>query len=104
MRRHRAEHAMRQELIARLEKKYLWWNTPDGTPHETVRVLAQVMELGTHEDAEALRAEVGDEVLRDVLRHAQAGWVSAKSWHYWHYTLRAADFGKVPDLPARRFA
>lgn len=95
---------MKQDLVERLARKYLWWSTPNGVPHDTLRVLAQVMELGTHEDAEALRADVGDGALRDVLRRAQPGWFSEKSWHYWHYALSAAAFGKVPGLPVRRFA
>ena len=93
---------MQQLLLAQLTGKYLWW-TPGGAPHESRRVIAQVMELGTHEDAEALRAALGDDALKDTLRAAHPGWFSGKSWHYWHYALGLARLGGVPPLPRRSF-
>jgi hypothetical protein len=90
-------------LLSRLAGKYLWWQAPDGAPHDARRIIAQVMDLGTHDDAEQLRQAVGDAVLADILRTAQPGWLSAKSWHYWHYALGLAGFGKVPALPQRPY-
>lgn len=90
-------------VVRQLTRKYLWWSEPAGVPHGSQRVIAQVMELGTHEDAESLRNAVGDDVLRDVLRTAEPGWFSEKSWNYWHYTLGVASFGQAPELPCRRF-
>ena len=90
-------------LLEQFAGKYLWWTPPGGAPHDSRRVIAQVMELGTHEDAEALRAAVGDEALKEVLRTAEPGWFSEKSWHYWHYALGLAAFGRVPALPRRHF-
>jgi hypothetical protein len=50
-----------------------------------------------------LAAHVGDEVLRHVLLHAQAGQFNARSWAYWHYRLGLAEVDKVPALPVRKF-
>lgn len=61
------------------------------------------MDLGDWEDAQALADNVGDEVLRDVLEHAEAGQFRARSWAYWHYRLGVAEIGQVPPLPVRRF-
>lgn len=95
---------MAPRLLEQLARKYFWWSAPGGVPHDSQRVMAQVMELGTHEDAEALRAAVGDEALKEVLRGAEPGWFSEKSWHYWHCALRLAAFECVPALPRRHFA
>ena len=92
-----------RELVERLAGKYVWWFTSGRETPDTRRVLAQVMELGTHEDVEGLRACAGDEVLRQVLRRAEPGWFSEKSWHYWHYVLDVATLGQVPDIPRRHF-
>lgn len=95
---------MTPRLLEQLTGKYLWWSAPGGAPHDSKRVMAQVMELGTHEDVEALRADVGDDMLKKVLRVAEPGWFSERSWHYWHYALHLAPFDGVPALPRRHFA
>jgi hypothetical protein len=91
------------EQVRAIARKYIWWREPPGA-HRDLRMLAQVMELGSHEDVEAVRDAAGDDILREVLRAAEPGWFSEKSWHYWHYALGVAAFGQVPDLPRRRFA
>ena len=90
--------------VRRIAARYVWWQQPGDAPHDTRRLLAQVMDIGTHSDAEALRDTVGDPALRQVLRSAEPGWFSPRSWHYWHYALGLAEFGDVPDLPRRRYA
>jgi len=67
-------------------------------------VIAQVMNIGDYADVQAMAAEVGDEVLRDVLSHAEAGQFDERSWAYWHYRLGLASVDHVPALPVRRFA
>lgn len=66
-------------------------------------VIAQVMNIGDYEDVQALAAQVGDAVLRDVLIHAQSGQFNERSWAYWHYRLDLANLDQVPALPARSF-
>lgn len=67
------------------------------------RVIAQVMDIGDHVDAEAMAAEVGDEALREVLRHAQPGQFRPRSWAYWRYRLGLSGVGQIPPLPMRHF-
>jgi hypothetical protein len=85
-----------------LARKYLWWKTPDEAAAFPARLIAQVMNLGDYDDVVALAEEVGDEVLRDVLRGAEAGQFSDRSWAYWHYRLGLAGLEQVPPLPVRR--
>jgi len=88
-------------LFHHLAAKYIWWQTPEEALRRPERVVAQVMELGEFRDVEALAALVGDDMLRQVLQTAEAGWFGPRSWHYWHYRLRLCRAGGVPPLPQR---
>lgn len=68
------------------------------------RVIAQVMNIGDYADLQLIATLVGDEVLREVLTHAEAGQFNARSWTYWHYRLGLAEIDNVPALPKRVFA
>ena len=61
------------------------------------------MNLGDYDDVQWLAEQVGDDVLCDVLTHAEAGQFNARSWAYWHYRLGLAQVEQVPPLPVRRF-
>ena len=91
------------QALKPLARKYIWWKTPDEAVCMPERVMAQVMNIGDHADVETLVSQVGDDVLRGVLSHAQAGQFNERSWNYWHYRLGLASVGQVPALPARRF-
>ena len=93
-----------QESLKPLASKYIWWKTPEEAVVMPERVIAQVMNIGDYSDVQALAAQVGDEVLRDVLTHAEAGQFNERSWAYWHYRLGLSSVGHVPALPVRRFA
>ena len=92
--------------LRRLASRYVWWKTPDAAMHSPDRVAAQVMNLGTFDDLTEMIEATGEDYLRGVLRHAEAGQLDARSWHYWHYRLGLADSGKrpVPPIPARKTA
>lgn len=92
-----------QDILKSLAKKYLWWKTPDEAILMPERIVAQVMNIGDYEDVQALVKQVGDDVFREVLIHAEAGQFNERSWAYWHYRLGLATEGHVPTLPKRRF-
>lgn len=69
-----------QESLKPLASKYIWWKTPDEAVVMPERVIAQVMNIGDYSDVQALASQVGDEVLRDVLTHAEAGQFNERSW------------------------
>ncbi len=83
--------------------KYIWWKTPDEAVARPHRLIAQVMEIGDYQDMLQLANIVGDDVLRDVLHRAEAGWFTDRSWHYWHYRLHLSAIDHVPPLPVRVF-
>lgn len=68
------------------------------------RVIAQVMDIGDYADVQSIVSLVGDDVLREVLIHAQAGQFNERSWTYWHYRLGLCSVDQVPAMPVRRFA
>lgn len=82
--------------------RYIWWKSPEEALRYPAHVIAQVMNIGTYTDVQALKRIVDDATLVDVLRNAEAGQFSPKSWHYWHYRLGLADIGHVPPLPERQ--
>lgn len=90
-------------ILRRLAAKYVWWKTPEEAVEFPQRVIAQVMNIGDYDDLHRLAVQVGDEVLRDVIAHAEAGQFNERSWAYWHYRLGLAELGGVPPLPTRKF-
>jgi hypothetical protein len=92
------------EALRTFASKYIWWKTPEEAVVRPERVIAQVMNIGDYADVQALVAQVGDEVLRDVLRRAEAGQFNERSWAYWHYRLGLSTVGQVPPLPVRKFS
>ena len=92
-----------QDALKPLASKYIWWKTPEEAVAMPERVIAQVMNIGDYSDVQALVAQVGNEALRNVLLHAEAGQFNERSWHYWHYRLGLAELEQVPPLPVRRF-
>jgi hypothetical protein len=91
------------ELLKPLANKYIWWKTPDEAVAMPERVIAQVMNIGDYSDVQSLVSQVDDDVLREVLIHAQAGQFNERSWTYWHYRLGLSGVDQVPALPVRRF-
>jgi len=93
-----------QESLKPFASKYIWWKTPEEAVAMPERVIAQVMNIGDHSDVQILASQVGDEALREVLAHAEAGQFNERSWAYWHYRLGLSSVDDVPALPVRRFA
>jgi hypothetical protein len=91
------------EFLRPFALKYLWWKTPEEALESPRRIIAQVMDIGDYDDVQAIANRLGDEVLRATIENAEAGHFSARSWHYWHYRLKLAELGKVPNLPTRTF-
>jgi hypothetical protein len=85
-------------------RKYIWWETPEQAVDFPERVMAQVMNMGDFYDVQRMANMVGDDTLRGVVTHAQAGWFNARSWHYWHYRLGLSQPEQVPPLPRRTFS
>ena len=87
-------------LLLELARRYSWWSAPEETVVSNLpRLVAQVMEMGTWDDAHALLDSLGAEPFREVLRQPPPGTLSPKSWAFWHYRL---GLGEAPEYPAGR--
>jgi hypothetical protein len=93
-----------ESLLMQLASKYIWWKPPAEAVTTPERVMAQVMNIGDYTDVQLLANQVGDDALRSVIAHAEAGQFNERSWAYWHYRLGLAALEQVPPLPVRRFA
>jgi hypothetical protein len=90
-------------LLRSYAARYLWWKSPEEAVRMPGRVLAQVMELGDYDDVQAIAELAGEDALREVLEHAEAGQFSPRSWAYWHYRLGLVQPGDVlPPPPSRK--
>jgi len=91
-----------QDLLKIFAQKYIWWKTPDEALHMPNRIIAQVMSIGDYSDVQALVSQVGNKRLCKILKNAEAGQFSTRSWTYWHYRLDLSNIDEVPPLPVRR--
>ena len=89
-------------LMKRMAQRYLWWQPPGVSMTDPRRVIAQVMDVGTLEDLQALAEAVGRNTLIGVLKQAQPGWFRPRSWAFWHTALGLATASRIPPIPSRR--
>jgi len=91
------------DILQKSAAKYIWWLTPKEALNHPERIVIQVMNIGDFDDVAAVLEAVGEAQACEILTHAEAGQISPRSWHYWHYRLGLADEpGSVPPLPTRR--
>lgn len=89
-------------LMKRMAQRYIWWQPPEASVADPRRVIAQVMDVGTLEDIQALTKGVGRNTLIGVLKQAQPGWFRPRSWAFWHSALGLATDSHIPPIPSRR--
>ena len=89
------------EVLLMLAKRYIWWKTPQEAILFRERLSAQVMNIGSYEDVLLLEDKMGKEALAKVVKSAEAGWFTPKSWHFWNYRLGLCGIGDVPPMPRR---
>lgn len=68
-----------RDSLMRLAVKYIWWTTPELAIAKPDRVIAQVMEMGDYSDVQTLTDQFDNEILRDILLHAEIGQFSERS-------------------------
>ncbi|HEV2214213.1 MAG TPA: hypothetical protein VGR64_02915 [Terracidiphilus sp.] len=61
---------------------YVWWKTPEEAMQFPNRFAARVMNLGVWDDLTELVEAAGEEYLRSVLQHVEAGQLDARSRNY----------------------
>ncbi len=102
-----ATQSRHEEALARWAARYIWWKSVPEALRYPDRIIAQVMNIGDYDDLLALIDIFGEETLREVIRHAEAGEFNERSWAYWHYRLHLVTLDSqapIPPLPARSFS
>jgi len=89
-------------LMKRMAQRYIWWQPPEASVADPRRVIAQVMDIGTIEDIQALARAIGRNTLTGVLKQARPGWFRPRSWAFWHTALGRTTAGRIPPIPSRR--
>jgi hypothetical protein len=90
--------------VRALARRYIWWLSPDESLALPLRVVAQVMNVGTMADCATLESHFGRPGMRRALQRAQPGWFNERSWKFWHYRLGLTRWGaEPPSLPTRSF-
>lgn len=98
-------NAINQKELKPFACKYIWWKNPEEAVRTPERVIAQVMNIGDYNDVQLLYKQLGDEVLRKVLRNAEAGQFNERSWAYWHFRLGLSSSAEpAPKMPTRKFS
>lgn len=85
-----------------LAARYVWWVPPQTVvANQLDRLTANVREMGTWEDANALLAELGPARFVSILKSPPPGVISTKSLRFWHYRLGLP--GEPPKASKRAF-
>lgn len=87
-------------LMKRYAKKYIWWQDAKESLADPLRVVAQTMDLGNLDDVRSLISLVGEDVLRETLKHSAPGWFRPRSWSYWTAVLDLQS--ELPSQPVTR--
>ena len=78
----------------------IWFEPPEESIKNTPRLAAYILTHGMPEDTQALRKQLSDEDLKQVLDEAPSGIYDPRSWAYWNLVIGRYD---TPPLPTRSF-
>lgn len=67
------------QLLRRLARRYIWWMTSEDALKDPARIIQQVMEIGTFEDAQSMFEAISPEYLSHALKSARGGVLSGPS-------------------------
>ena len=90
------------DLASELERKYCWWEPIGSQPRTNARILAQAMEFASFADIRRIETAVDRKHLVELMRLAEPGWLSERSWEFWRGRLSAAKGEAIPEQPPRR--
>ncbi len=78
-------------------RRLVWWMTSDEALKQPLRLVTQIMDIGTLSDLRLLQEEFTDKELGDILCHASSGVLSERSLRFWQVVL------KTDAKPSSRF-
>jgi hypothetical protein len=90
------------ELLSELERKYFWWDPVVSRPRSDARVVAQAMNLASFQEMRQLETVLGFDQLAEIMRRAEPGWISDRSWEFWRGRLGFWTGRAISEEPPRR--
>jgi len=84
--------------LRRAAQRCIWFEPPETAVADPARLAAYVLTYGSHEDVKALRAQVKEEALRQLIDAAPPGIFDARSWAYWNLMIGRYE---TPPMPQR---
>lgn len=82
---------------------YVWWeNKNEITANNPLRIIASAMKEANGLQHFKKVCNFSDDLLKNTLQNAQAGWFDNKSWHFWHIRLYGIEC-TIPPLPKRGY-
>src|SRR5581483_5121621 len=97
-----ADEQVVAHFLSELEDKYFWWEPVSAEPRSPERVLAQAMDLACFADIARMERILGVRRLLEIMRGAQPGWFSERSWELWRGRLARATGEVIAEEPPRR--
>jgi hypothetical protein len=97
-----SEGSVSSDFVAEMERKYFWWEPVDLQPRSEIRILAQAMDQASFTDIRRLEIVVGPQHLIEVMRRAEPGWLSDRSWELWRGRLALSTRQSIAKGPPRR--
>lgn len=88
-------------FLLTMAEKFVWWKSPHQAIRYPQKVIAQVLNIGDIESVRETLQLFGEDTLREVIRSAEIGQFSDKSWSYWNVSLGLAVDGAIPEQPKR---
>jgi len=79
-------------------KRLVWWLKPEEALEQPLRLVAQIMEIGSLADIRLLQKEFTDTELINILRNAPPGVLSVRSVRFWQVVLKT-DAKPKPRFP-----
>jgi len=69
-------------------------------PH---RIVLQVLDRGNWDDCRDILKLFGRDTVKEIVKNAEAGNLSKKSWNFWNLYLKMCKYPNVPPYPKRGF-
>ncbi len=69
-------------------RRLIWWMTPDQALRQSLRLVVQIMDIGSLADMRLLQQEFTDTELIVFLQHAPPGILSVRSLRFWQVVLK----------------
>ncbi len=79
-------------------RRLVWWLKPEEALEQPLRLVAQMMEIGSLSDIRLLQKEFTDTELINILRNAPPGVLSLRSLRFWQVVLKT-DSKPKPRFP-----